>query len=1034
MATDLQTRKTSSKPDAYLQGKFADLCARIQRVDLLAHLLAVSLTVLGYAMCIAVFDWFAGNSTAISTQATRTISYLVFLGLVGFFLVQTVRCGLRRVNPYFIAHQLEQTLPDSKNSLINWLDMHDEAMPSAFQKNLSAVAAEQLQECDAEQTVKKRKHWILLGVHAVPALGLLVLLILGPSAFASSMLRAFLPFYTPPPVTRTQITLVQPEAGDAEVSPTQAIAFVARIDGGVPIGNRPDAPKLSYRYQANEDYLTQPLQQDDGGAWTAQLHAAQIRTGFSYKISAGDAETPEYQVRVRARAHVKKFEVTYRHRPYRNLPIRTIAFPNQQATRPIVQGPRGSEVELVVRASRPVKKANVEIVTKTGKKDLPTRKLSDDSFASTWPLDQPGQFRVTFTSVDGEENSDRDWYPIDVREDDAPRVVLTKPGKDVQLPVNGTLELEGEATSLVGVRSVTLHMRVVAGTPKLPTKVYRPEMLLQFDNGTYPHELPVMYVAPLDQLKDDKGTIQLLRAGTMVEYWLEATDCADYPNPAGNIGKSPVYKITLTPAPIHSKQEQAKRDAARNRQKEHEKKQDGDLAQQNKNPTQNPGSEPGPEDPQRKLLDAKKEKDETEQKIKKELEEKEKNQERGGAKSAEQTTSAAKEGPQDSADGPKPGTKDQPPMPPEDAGNKKEQGDGSTGESKDNGEKKKKEGAPKGERKDGPKGSAGAAKDGGPMPKQEPAGGAKDAGPMGMNTPMPQPAKEPSADDGAPMPTTKQDAKSDQPTQGSAKGVDQNGPETPNKNAQAGVNPTQPPNTQAKGGTMNDAAGESKQGPPDPAKQPGNARADEPKVNPKEPSWDQIAKKIEQLPNHDAAAEKAGKDLADIGQNSEDPRKSEIVKEALQKNGRDPNTGKEVTKKGPNPFASGGGKSPGISDEVKIAAANRDFAARIGQMQLDDWKKRVTPDLLEKAGLSEAEWQRYLKNRPAYDALVRQLNAKLFKDAVRKELRGSVNPGAGIREVGSATTSNDSLGAGRGRTPPELRDAVRRFSEPRANP
>src|ERR1035438_2906367 len=118
--------------------------------------------------------------------------------------------------------------------------------------------------------------------------------------------------------------------------------------------------------------------------WTAQLHAAQIRTGFSYKISAGDAETPEYQVRVRTHAHIKQFKITYRNRPFRNLQTRTETFPNNARTKPIVDGLPGSDVELIVRASRPVKWANVEVATKAGKKDVPMRKLSDDSFASAW--------------------------------------------------------------------------------------------------------------------------------------------------------------------------------------------------------------------------------------------------------------------------------------------------------------------------------------------------------------------------------------------------------------------------------------------------------------------------------------------------------------------------------------------------------------------------------------------------------------------------------------------------------------------------
>src|ERR1019366_6668981 len=106
-----------------------------------------------------------------------------------------------------------------------------------------------------------------------------------------------------------------------------------------------------------------------------------------------------------------------------------------------------------------------------------------------------------------------------------------------------------------------------------------------------------------------------LPPGTVIDYWLEATDCADFPNPAGNVGKSPVYKITLTAAPKNSRPQQAKRDSALQKQKEHNKKQDDGLAQS----SSKPGSGPGSNDPQKQVADAKKEKEKTEQAVKDQL-------------------------------------------------------------------------------------------------------------------------------------------------------------------------------------------------------------------------------------------------------------------------------------------------------------------------------------------------------------------------------------------------------------------------------
>jgi hypothetical protein len=190
-----------------------------------------------------------------------------------------------------------------------------------------------------------------------------------------------------------------------------------------------------------------------------------------------------------------------------------------------------------------------------------------------------------------------------------------------------------------------------------------------------------------------------------------------------------------------------------------------------------------------------------------------------------------------------------------------------------------------------------------------------------------------------------------------------------------------------------------------------------------------IADLHEQLTSKDTsddAANDAARKFADIARNSVDAAKRDLAREILGKNGRDPKTGDK--KKGPNPFGSGGPKSGELPADVKLAVANREFAAKIGQMQLDDWKKRLTPDLLRRAGLSEADWQRYVKNMQSYDALVRQLNAEQIR-AAHKRGQGGALPNAGARQVEGGGTSSDTLDGGRVLPPPELIDPHRRFAE-----
>ena len=953
MATDLEPVRPTSKTEAFLRRKFADLAARIQRVDLVAHLLTLVLVIASYALVMGTFDWFIGVATGPYITAFRWAAGCGVVAAIILTLALTVRCLFRRVNPYYVAHQLEQTLPDAKNGLINWLDLDDEDLPSAFQKNLRARAAEQWKQGDADEIVPKRKNWVLLGTLGFLALGLASLLIADPLGFLGSMRRAFWPIDAPPPVGRTHLTLLRPEDGDIEVNPTQTVNFAAKIEGRVPASDRPDAARLHWRYQEDEDWRTLPLEFESANVWTSEMPASQLRTGFTYKLSAGDAETHEHQVRVRGRAHIATFEVAYRHRAYRKLPQSPPAiFPNPNAAKPIVHGPVGSEVDMRLRTSRPIKNARVEALFGATKKDLPVelRKQDPHAIVCRFTLAQPGQFRVVYTATDGEENADREWYDINVQSDELPRVTLTRPGKDIEVPANRSIILEGKATSPFGVRGLTLQLRVTGQDVNLLAVPYRSGKSFQFDNGTFPGEIEYMEFVPLNQLQADKGGAHEFPAGTILEYWLEAADGADYPSATGNVGRSITHKVKLLPAEKDDKQEQIRRKEAAKQKSQHQKKQDEQHSKDNKKSNANKGGGgngqnggASPEQIKKEIDDAKKKLDNATQ---------EPRPDRGAGKGAEPKNADSKGG-QGSAVAPEPSQKDAPSMPGDDAGRSKDQEGSASGEPKNDG-----------------------------------------AGPK----------------------------KSDGPQQGNAKGVEQQGPDRPSNEQQAEKNGAAPPNLQAKAGTMNDAGtpkAEPKEGPGDAAKGPGQARDAEPKLNPKQPNWDDIAKRIESLPEKGSQGDGAAKDLADIGKNADDWRKQQIAQEALEKNGRDPQTGKR------NPFGSGG-KSPGISDDLKAAAANREFGARIGQMQLDDWQKRMTPDLLKKAGMSDADWQRFIKNTQAYDAQVRALNAQIARKAL-KDLSGPrTTPGAKLNSVENIGTSNTGAVL-IAPPPPELRDALRRL-------
>jgi hypothetical protein len=667
MATGLESRKASSVESA-IERRLADTCRRIRLFDTAASLLLVGSLIGGYALLFAVFDLSVQGADTGWTLVIRWIAYSTFMVLFGVLVAHVLRRLARRVNPYYAARRLEETVPEAKNSIINWLDLHDEPLPPALHKTLGSKAAQDIDDADPELAIDRGPTWVRLGIFTAVLLGILVLFAVRPGQFLSLFRRAFLPFYEGRLITQVRIQLLRPEEGDAVVTEKQPLLIIAQIEGRVPEVNQPGAPTLHYRYQADDKFVALPMQADFNGNWTARLLPDQIgSTGLWYRVSAGDAETPVYQVAVRAQPFVERYEITYKYRPYLNLPPEQICFPNEQTAVPFIKRHRGTQVALVVRTNRTVRQGNVALATAKSKRDVPTEVLRDDpqAFRAQWSLEQSGDFFVSFTSVDGEVYNSRIPFPMDVLTDTVPTVTLTRPGHNVTLPANGTLEVEGAVDDDLGLKELTLRLEVLESGKAVALKpqTYRPGTSLDLDGkGVYPVHLDYLDLIKLDELRTPLDLPAKLNPGTVVRYWLEATDNSDYPNKTGNVGKSTPYEIKILPPEDDDKQKEA-RERAGDRQQKHNARQDKKLAdeKQERQDTQNPRN--------RESRQA----DQLGQDLQNEVKKHQPpNDNKGGAKGNEPNPGENKPGDRAGGDGaPSPEPKDQKPSDPNQAGNTK---------------------------------------------------------------------------------------------------------------------------------------------------------------------------------------------------------------------------------------------------------------------------------------------------------------------------------------------------------------------------
>jgi major membrane immunogen (membrane-anchored lipoprotein) len=113
----------------------------------------------------------------------------------------------------------------------------------------------------------------------------------------------------------------------------------------------------------------------------------------------------------------------------------------------------------------------------------------------------------------------------------------------------------------------------------------------------------------------------------------------------------------------------------------------------------------------------------------------------------------------------------------------------------------------------------------------------------------------------------------------------------------------------------------------------------------------------------------------------------------------------------------------------KMADPNQEFANRAGNLQLEDFKKQVTPEMLQKHGITEEQWKQYLENLAKHKD--QPPNAADNKnDTVGGNRAGSSNVNQGPRKI--ETDPNAKAGdfsGGPGSAPPEYQDAAGRFTK-----
>jgi hypothetical protein len=592
MAVTEQQPPPSSSPstqyvdfDEFLDFQLKKTRRGIHQTDLLAAGITLMALGAGYLLIFAILDQWIIPGGLSETARLSLWSGLVVLagGWIGWKIIYP---SLRQVNSLYAARQIERAHPEFKSTLLSWVNFRQTGRPVAtpILTALEKRAAHEITHVPMEEAIDRsrlmRASYVLLGLVVAVCLYTLA----SPKKMSTTLWRALVPMSSVSVATRTEIHDVKP--GDTEVLARD------QLDVSVELGGQIPEEATLYFSTADRRFVNEPLrmrrQDDKLPRFQTRLTGEGGKGLFSdltYFITAGDARSRNYEVRVNQPPSAEVFEIHYEYPAYMGL---------APTTQPgsTIDAWEGTWVTVRARPNMPVKRAVVycseEETAKATAEEYPML-IRDDLLEARWQLKirpEDGLFARYYHVQIWNERDQSDPVPtlhrIKIRPDLRPEITLISPQKDLQVPANAVVPVAFTARDPdFLLRRVSLKLQHNGEELPIPPPLFAapPEMA----------EFKSVYRLILDQLQ--------LKPGDQLTLYLEAEDNFE---PLGkrtkNITRSPRVTLTiLDPQP----QKQAEQF---NQKQEQELM---DKLQPDQQPDQQPKQpEPRPEQPPPKEQDS----------------------------------------------------------------------------------------------------------------------------------------------------------------------------------------------------------------------------------------------------------------------------------------------------------------------------------------------------------------------------------------------------------------------------------------------
>lgn len=401
----------------------------------------------GFGFASAAASVLIALALALYLVARPTGGMLIMLAVVALFGALTcfVYAGwtLRRLpNDRRVARFVEERIPELEDRVATAVEFGEQRAEThtPVVERLLADAVARIRELDFERIVSRdaiKRAGITAGLGA----GLLLIVAVASQTPARRALDA-MSFYAFPARLNLDV-----RPGHATVMAGQPLRIHVQIRGGAQILT----PMLEIEQRGARRTVTMaPSGKQDEFASVVDA----VNDSFSYRVSAGPARSPSFDVRVLRPPRVKRVDLRYEYPPAIGLQNRVDEDGGD------IYAPAGTTVRLRVVADKPV--ASGEMVMADGKK-LPFSATSPQVLEGTLKVAEDGSYRIALGDHDGLRNPGDTEYFIRTLEDRPPEVRITRPGGDQEVTRLQEVTIEARAEDDYGIAQFDLMYAVRGG-------------------------------------------------------------------------------------------------------------------------------------------------------------------------------------------------------------------------------------------------------------------------------------------------------------------------------------------------------------------------------------------------------------------------------------------------------------------------------------------------------------------------------------------------------------------------------------------